>query len=347
MTVKRKGSVWVARVDLGKVNGKRKQKYKQFTTKHEAESWERAMKARRGIYTGMTVSEFWDTLYLPHISERVREVTLDRYVRNFDTLCRHTLGDFVLEDVRPIDVQRLIDEAPNYSQQRNLYATMRQLLRTAHKWGMLQSVATDGCTLPEHRRKAIEVISAADVPSYLGAVREYEPQILAGVCVSMMGARRSEVCALDWSDVDLGEPVQVAITKSLSVVDGRRCVSGTKTERSSRVIVLPGYLGEIMRSEASTGAVVPVQPDAYSKAWRRAVRKAGLPDVSLKNLRHSVGTMLVDSGLPITTVQDLLGHDLPTTTSRYYLQRTGVSFVQAAEQMQSLLDEPLHTITQD
>lgn len=195
----------------------------------------------------------------------------------------------------------------------------------------------DKATMPVYRRKEIEVIQAADVPAYLDAVRTYEPHILAGVCVSLVGARRSEVCALDWEDVDLGEPVTVSIDKSLSVVNGEICVSGTKTARSRRVLVMPGYLGQILKERASTGPVVPVLPDAYSKAWRRAIRKAGLPDISLKNLRHSVGTMLVDSGLPITTVQDLLGHDLPTTTAKYYLQRTGVSFVQAAARLDDLI----------
>ena len=335
--IRKKGKVWVCRIDMGVSQGKRIQKYKQFPTKHEAEAWERSMLAMKGHYSGMTVEDFWDTMYLPHISERVREVTLDRYVRNFDNLCREPLGRIRLEDVRPIDIQRLVDNAPNYAQKRNLYMTMRQLLRLARKWEMIQTVATDGVTLPEHRRKEIEVISASQVRDYLDAVAEHEPAILAGICVSMMGARRSEVCALDWEDVDLGDPVTVTISKSLSVVNGEKCLSGTKTERSSRVLVLPGYLGQIMRDRASTGPVVDILPDAYSKAWRRAVRKAGLPDVSLKNLRHSVGTMLVDSGLPITTVQDLLGHELPTTTSKYYLQRTGVSFVQVAERMDELV----------
>ena len=335
--IRKQGKVWVSRIEMGVSNGKRIQKYKQFPTKKEAEAWERKMLAMKGNYSGMTVSEFWDGMYLPHISERVREVTIDRYKRNFDNLCRDTLGHLMLEDVRPIDIQRLVDKAPNYAQKRNLYMTMRQLLRLARKWEMIQTVATDGCTLPEHRRKDIEVISASQVGDYLKAVETYEPHILAGICVSMMGARRSEVCALDWEDVTLSEPVTVSISKSLSVVDGRRCLSGTKTARSSRVLVLPGYLGEIMKDKASTGPVVDILPDAYSKAWRRAIRKAGLPDVSLKNLRHSVGTMLVDSGLPITTVQDLLGHDLPTTTSKYYLQRTGASFVQAAEKMGELM----------
>ena len=334
--ITRKGKLWVARVELGTINGKRVQKYKQFATKKEAEAWARSMEARRGNYTGLSVAGFWDGMYLPHVEQQVREVTLDRYKRNFDNLCREPLGHIKLEDVRPLDIQRLIDSAPNWSQKRNLYMTMRQLLRLAHKWELIPTVATDGCNLPEHRRKDIVVITADEVPAYLEAVREHEPQILAGVCVSLMGARRSEVCALDWTDIDLSDPVKVSITKSLSVVEGNICVSGTKTASSSRVLVMPGYLGKILKDRASTGPVVPVLPDAYSKAWRRAIRKAGLPNISLKNLRHSVGTMLVDSGLPITTVQDLLGHDLPTTTSKYYLQRTGASFVQAAEKMEQL-----------
>ena len=50
--------------------------------------------------------------------------------------------------------------------------------------------------------------------------------------------------------------------------------------------------------------------------WRRARKEAGLDDVRLHDLRHTVASQAVARGVPLSTVPRMLGHADPTMTLR-------------------------------
>lgn len=54
-----------------------------------------------------------------------------------------------------------------------------------------------------------------------------------------------------------------------------------------------------------------------ASAWNRACRRAGLVDAHLHDARHSFASHLVNKGVPIRVVQDLLGHSSIRLTERY------------------------------
>jgi integrase len=52
-------------------------------------------------------------------------------------------------------------------------------------------------------------------------------------------------------------------------------------------------------------------------AWQRARREAGLPDLHVHDLRHTVGMRLREAGVPQSTVADILWHSNPSMTRHY------------------------------
>lgn len=52
-------------------------------------------------------------------------------------------------------------------------------------------------------------------------------------------------------------------------------------------------------------------------AWQRARREAGLPDLHVHDLRHTVGMRLREAGVPESTVADILWHSSPSMTRHY------------------------------
>ena len=52
-------------------------------------------------------------------------------------------------------------------------------------------------------------------------------------------------------------------------------------------------------------------------AWNRARARAGLPDVRIHDLRHSFASALVNEGMTLYDVKELLGHANMATTTRY------------------------------
>jgi Phage integrase family len=53
-------------------------------------------------------------------------------------------------------------------------------------------------------------------------------------------------------------------------------------------------------------------------AFRRTLKRAGLPHFRLYDLRHTYASLLLAAGAPITYVSAQLGHVNPTTTLRHY-----------------------------
>jgi integrase len=126
------------------------------------------------------------------------------------------------------------------------------------------------------------------------------------------GGRRGELLALEWEDVDLdrrratfretknGEPRTIALTETL--VAALKQVR-PKFNAAGRVFLNHG--GE------------QIHPDGLTWSFRLAARKAGLVGFRFHDLRHSAASFMVQAGVPLNTVRDVLGHKSLTMTLRY------------------------------
>ena len=134
------------------------------------------------------------------------------------------------------------------------------------------------------------------------------------------GARRGQLLALRWIDVDL---VGGSLSIQRSLVegpDGPRIVP-TKTRRSYRVALDAASL-ELLRGqnrvEVTDGGVAPLEdrfvfssdpagtrpwsPNFVTKRFIRLRRAAGLSHFRLHDLRHFMATQMLDAGVPIPIV---------------------------------------------
>lgn len=146
------------------------------------------------------------------------------------------------------------------------------------------------------------------------------------------GCRRGELLALEWRDVDFEAGV-LYITKSLeqTKVGGLRLKS-TKN-RESREIELSAETLDALREHKANQDKLREQagelwkagldlvfadehknlgdyrkPDSVSAMAARMIKRAGFPDASLHNLRHTHGSHMLAIGESITDVSERLGH---------------------------------------
>ena len=62
------------------------------------------------------------------------------------------------------------------------------------------------------------------------------------------------------------------------------------------------------------------KPSKYSAIWKTkqaVLRKAGLHHIRIHDLRHGMGSILLDEGIPLTAVSGTLGQ-VPATTAAVY-----------------------------
>lgn len=120
--------------------------------------------------------------------------------------------------------------------------------------------------------------------------------------------------------------------------DGTHRVVAVRTKGGkSRNVVLQPFLSDALDAYLGGRVTGPLllgddgarlTRDKVTTILRRAGRAAGIQDAELIRphvLRASVITNLLDDGVPIQDVQEMVGHVSPDTTARYWRRRAGIA----------------------
>lgn len=130
------------------------------------------------------------------------------------------------------------------------------------------------------------------------------------------GCRAGELLGLPWSEVNLANNV--------FVLEGRRTKSGKR-----RGVPLNHTARQVMLRRAAFRAQhCPHSPWVFCdrtgrqivsvrKSFDTARKRAGLEDFRIHDLRHTCATWLVNQGVSLTDLRDLLGHSTVKVTERY------------------------------
>jgi len=79
------------------------------------------------------------------------------------------------------------------------------------------------------------------------------------------------------------------------------------------------------------------EPGAFSLAFARLVKRSRLRHIRFHDLRHSFGTLALQSGVDLKTVSSALGHSAISTTANVYLHAVESLQQEAAARIDALL----------
>lgn len=149
------------------------------------------------------------------------------------------------------------------------------------------------------------------------------------LAAALTGMRQGELIALRWRDVDW-QAARIRVRRNFV-----RGEFGTpKSKRSTRAVPMIDRLaGELDRLAKATawggdddlvfahpGTGRPLDRSKLLKRFKTAMRAAGLGNrlgeggITFHSLRHTFGTQMAAQGVPMRTLQELLGHrDFKTT----------------------------------
>jgi integrase len=153
------------------------------------------------------------------------------------------------------------------------------------------------------------------------------------------GARRGELCALRWRNIDFETGV-LDISRSIGQLDTRIWEKDTKTHQRRRIVLdqqtlalLRAYLdhrthqASLLEVAPANGAFVfspdpdgaaPIKPDTVTQRYRRMCAQLGW-QMHIHQLRHFSATELIAAGVDVRTVAGRLGHSGGgSTTLRVY-----------------------------
>ena len=204
------------------------------------------------------------------------------------------------------------------------HALLHAALGRAVKWGLVPSNPADRATPPQAlTRPTVSAPAVGDVQRLLADTETHSPIVAAAIALAAVtGARRGELCALRWSDVDWGRHI-LTIARSLTVIDGVATAGDTKTHQR-RTIALDDALTAVLArrradqeayaakvgvalvadpfvlSPAADGSTA-YNPDTLTDYYKRTAKRLGIT-THFHELRHFAATTAIASGADVRTV---------------------------------------------
>ncbi|HEX4434108.1 MAG TPA: site-specific integrase [Acidimicrobiales bacterium] len=240
---------------------------------------------------------------------------------------------------------------------RRIHSALHAALAQAQRWSWVFENVADQATPPRGEPSEMRPPTPGQVAQLLEFVARDPALHLYLTLAATTGARRGQLLALRWIDVDL---VGGSLSIQRSLVDGPDgpLLVPTKTRRSHRV-ALDGSSLELLRrqhnaAEVGGGEVLPEDrfvfssdeagtrpwsPNFVTKRFIRVRRASGLSHFRLHDLRHFMATQMLDAGVPIPIVAARLCHARASTTLNVYAHAVPGGDRLAAEALWQRVDQ--------
>jgi integrase len=342
-------AVWRVRVFAGRESGRRRYVSRTVHGGKRAAQRELAklvVEAEQGQLTAGhpgSVSELLDR-WLDDIAPLRSGYTMKEHRRSVDQDIRPAIGTFRVDKLTGGHLDHLYAEllarGLSPATVRRRHAVIHAALNRAVRWGVIASNPADRATPPGPTPSTASA-PPVDVVQKLISAAESEGNAVLATAVALAavtGARRGELCALRWSDVDWQKRV-LRIRHSLTVLQRMPTVGPTKTHQR-RDVSIEDALGALLARRRALqemfaeqiGTVVvadayilsrsadgsqPCLPDGLSLAYSRLVKSLGVGG-HFHQLRHFSATELIGHGVDVRTVAGRLGHADPSVTLRVY-----------------------------
>jgi site-specific recombinase XerD len=279
-----------------------------------------------------------------HLYDRVAQ---DLVLRNFSPAtqriyllyCRQFVAHFMRspEQIGEAEIRQYLFH--QFQVRKRTYSTYRQIysaLKFLYTYTLKRPWEVEYIPFPRNRRRSLPVIlSPQELAHLFRAIRHPKARVLFQTCYAT-GLRITETCHLQVSDID-----------SQRMVIRVRHPKGGRERQTLLSLRLLQLLRDYWRAERPPLWLFPGRtPDQpFSSDFARQVLAKACKEVgSTKRctphtLRHCFATHLLESGVDLAVIQQLLGHQAIRTTSRY--TRVSTEYLRTIVSPLDLLPDPL------
>jgi integrase len=195
-------------------------------------------------------------------------------------------------------------------------AVLGKMFSLACRWGWRETNPTRGVERNKefNRRR---YLSGEELVRLTQALAEHPEKQTANIVrvLLLTGARRGEVLAMRWGDVDLAEGTWSKLPSSTKQKEHHQVpLSAPVRQLLSEIWNAQGrQRGEfVFPGDGTRGHVV-----AIKKGWASLCKAAGIDGLRIHDLRHSFASQLASGGASLPLIGSMLGHADPSTTQRY------------------------------
>lgn len=252
--------------------------------------------------------------------ERRSEVDVKRNIGRLRlTFARAEISTLGRSQIRDYIAQRKEEGVSHATINRELQAFGGAInyANTHWQWNLPNPVKGNALREPDGRIRWITRQQAEALLSAAGQQKDRAPHLVPLVTVALhTGMRRGEMLGLEWSRVDLQANL-LYLESHHTKAKKRRSVALNKTAREAilaqarfRATHCPFARWVFCTREGN-------RIGSVKRSFATACREAGIEDFRFHDLRHTCAAWLVQAGVPMAEVRDVLGHCTLQMTERY------------------------------
>ena len=271
--------------------------------------------------------EKYTKIFIEHEKLYKEPNTINHYNLTFNVF--KELNSLPLNKISNIDIQKCIDELVKLDRSET---TIKGFLSSLHY--TFNCALKKNKIITENPVRDIEVKVQKDKHNKIALTKSQLFDLLTKIknkkfcLISMVaakcGPRISEIIGLTWDDIDFKNSM-MSINKQWKRNKSGIYTFGTlKSKNSKREVPIPPNLLEELKLYKKSQKVIDFNARIFSYNTREqissalchAYRKAGYK-ISVHELRHTYGTMLIANGLDFKTVAKLMGNDVKQVFDTY------------------------------
>ena len=309
MSLYKRGEVWWLRIDFP--NGKRIRRSTGTTNKEQAEEYHDRLKADlwRVKKLGERPEYLWNDAVVKWLKEKSHKASfekdkeifrwVDRYLNNVKL---SAINRALLEDIAEAKLKQSTRPTTN-----RYMALIRAVLRrSANEWEWIDKAPK----VPMYPGKVRRVrwITREEAERLLSFLPEHQAAMARFALAT--GLRQRNVCRLEWSQVNLQSrlawihPDQAKCKKAIGVALNSEAIGVLRKQIGQHEQFVFAYNGK------------PIW-QVNTKAWRKAVSKAGLENFRWHDLRHTWASWHAQAGTPLNILQEMGGWECAEMVRRY------------------------------
>jgi len=186
-------------------------------------------------------------------------------------------------------------------------ACLKHMYNLAKKWKLIRENPVSGVKLLKEEKYKMEILSKVEAELLIGAAAEHLKPIL--IVALNTGMRRGEVLGLRWSDIDF--------------VNYNMHLKKTKSGKD-RIVPMNSLVAATLKKQDMGSEFVFPHPQRKNKALKdvsyslkTACDKIGIEKFRFHDLRHTAATFMVQAGVDLVTIKEILGHSTIQMTMIY------------------------------
>lgn len=271
----------------------------------------------------LTFGQYFNDTYFPIAKTSKKKVSWEKEESHFRLWIEPAIGKIPLKDLRPLHLERLkktlLDAGKSARTIQYIFSTVRVVWNFARKNQVIEGDSpTRAVNKPKVENRRIRFLTTEEAQTLLEDLERRDLATYQMAAISLFtGLRAGEVFGLCWKNLDNENGL-------LWVMDGK---SG-----KSRAVYLPNQVKDLFQGMTPGNPEDLIFPGPDGKPlreitsyFRTSVRELnlnkGISDrrerFSFHSLRHTAASFLIQNGVDLYTVKEILGHGSIALTERY------------------------------